>query len=82
MRRSATRGRKSEQQPPTRQEQTGSEHQEKERERESHFTSTDFGRNASISAPPSVPSDAEDAEEDEEDEEDDDPPAALGRLYM
>jgi len=47
----------------------------------SHFTSTDFGRNASISASPSALGDAKDAEEEEElgaEEE----AAALGRLYM
>ena len=47
--------------------------------RQSHFTSTDFGRNASISTPPF---NAEDAEEDEEEEGDEELGAALGRLYM
>ena len=56
---------------------------ERERERESHFTSTDFGRNASISASPSVLGDAEDGEEDEEVLGHEEPALdALGRLYM
>lgn len=54
-----------------------------QRERQSHFTSTDFGRNASNSAPPSVLGNTEDAEDDEEEIRDEELlPAALGRLYM
>lgn len=45
-----------------------------------HFTSTDFGRNASISASMSVFSDVED--EEEEELADAEPAGALGRLYM
>lgn len=58
-------------------------HRERERKRECHFTSTDFGRNGSISAPPSFLSDPEDAEEVEEELRGEELAAgALGRLYM
>lgn len=53
------------------------------REGGNHFTSTDFGRNASISAPPSVLGDDKDAAEEEEELSDEElATVALGRLYM